>query len=87
MEIRPELQQLSVGDRIVLHGRSGVGPQVARLDAERALVLGGWPNDRGSQATWAFYLLDGPNGRRDCSSGDAGSLAGGSPRSSGSGRT
>ncbi len=62
MEIRPELQQLSVGDRIVLHGRSGIGPQVARLDAERALVLGGPPNDRGSQATWAFYLLDGPNG-------------------------
>ena len=46
----------------VLHGRSASGPQVVRLDAERALVLGGPPNERGSQATWAFHLLDGPNG-------------------------
>lgn len=62
MEIRPELQQLRVGDTIVLHGRSGFGPEVTRLDPERALVLGGPPNETGSQATWGFYLLDGPNG-------------------------
>ena len=62
MEIRPELQRLRVGDRIVTHGRSGFGPKVTRLEAERALVLGGPPNEEGSQATWAFYLLDGPNG-------------------------
>jgi hypothetical protein len=62
MEIRPQLQSLSVGDRIVLHGRSGFGPEVLRLEPEHALVLGGAPNQRGSQATWAFYLLDGPFG-------------------------
>jgi len=61
-EIRPELQSLDVGDTIVLHGRSGFGPEVTRLDPGRALVLGGPPNEKGSQATWAFYLLDGPNG-------------------------
>lgn len=61
-EILPQLQSLDVGDTIVLHGRSGFGPEVVRLDPERALVLGGRPNEKGSQATWAFYLLDGPNG-------------------------
>jgi hypothetical protein len=25
-------------------------------------VLGGPPNERGSQATWTFHLLEGPNG-------------------------
>jgi hypothetical protein len=62
IEIRPELQSLDVGDTIVLHGRSGFGPEVVRLDPGRALVLGGPPNEKGSQAPWAFYLLDGPNG-------------------------
>jgi hypothetical protein len=62
MEIRPELQQLRVGETIVLHGRSGYGLEVVRLDPGRALVLGGPPNEKGSQATWGFYLLDGPNG-------------------------
>jgi hypothetical protein len=62
VEIRPELQSLNVGDTIVLHGRSGFGPKVVRLDPGRALVLGGPPNEKGSQATWSFYLLDGPNG-------------------------
>jgi hypothetical protein len=61
-EIRPELQQLRVGDRVVLHGRSGFGPEVVRLDPGRALVLGGPPNERGSRAIWGFHLLDGPNG-------------------------
>ncbi|MGB0091136.1 MAG: hypothetical protein WBP81_01140 [Solirubrobacteraceae bacterium] len=61
-EIRPELQQLQGGDRIVLHGRSGFGPEVMRLEPERAFVLGGPPNENGSQATWAYHLLDGPNG-------------------------
>lgn len=61
-EIRPELQRLRVGDRVVLHGPSGLGPDVVRLEREHALVLGGQPNAKGSQATWAFYLLDGPNG-------------------------
>jgi hypothetical protein len=62
MEIRPELQRLAVGDVIVTHGRSGFGPEVTRLERERALVLGGAPNRKGSQTTWAFYLLDGPDG-------------------------
>jgi hypothetical protein len=62
LEIRPELQQLQVGDRIVLHGRSGFGPEVVRLEPERALVLGGPPNEKGSQATWAFHLLERRNG-------------------------
>lgn len=61
-EIRPELQQLRVGDTVVLHGRSGFGPQVVVFEPERALVLGGPPNEKGSQATWGFYLLDGPGG-------------------------
>jgi hypothetical protein len=61
-EIRPELQQLQVGDRVVLHGRSGFGPEVARLEPGRALVLGGSPNAKGSQVTWAFYVLEGPSG-------------------------
>lgn len=61
-EIRPELQQLRVGDQVVLHGRSGYGPEVVRLEPGRALVLGGSPNARGSQATWAFHLLEGPSG-------------------------
>ena len=61
-ELRPELQQLGVGDTVVLHGRSGFGPRVVVLEAERALVLGGPPNEKGSQATWGFHLLDGPGG-------------------------
>jgi hypothetical protein len=62
MELRPELQQLRVGETIITHGRSGFGPPVTRIEPERALVLGGPPNERGSQATWAFHLLDGPGG-------------------------
>jgi hypothetical protein len=61
-EIRPELQQLQVGDTIVTHGRSGFGPPVTQLEPERALVLGGVPNEKGSQSTWAFHLLDGAGG-------------------------
>jgi hypothetical protein len=61
MEIRPELQTLEVGDTVVTHGRSGFGPPVSRIEPERALVLGGPPNANGSQATWAFHLLDGAN--------------------------
>jgi hypothetical protein len=60
-EIRPELQTLSVGD-VVRTLPTGFGPQVVLLDPERALVLGGPPNAKGSQATWAFYLLDAPDG-------------------------
>lgn len=63
-EIRPELQAPRVGDTIVLHGRSGFGPRLVRLEAQRAFVLGGPPNEKGSQATWGFYLLDAPNGTR-----------------------
>jgi hypothetical protein len=61
-EIRPQMSPLQIGDRVVLHGRSGYGPEVVRLEPEQALVLGGPPNQRGSRATWAFHLLDGPNG-------------------------
>jgi hypothetical protein len=61
LEIRQELQRLAVGDVIVTHGRSGFGPKVTRLDPERALVLGGPPNSKGSQTTWAFHLRDGPD--------------------------
>jgi hypothetical protein len=62
MVIRPELQRLQVGDTIVTHGRSGFGPPVTLLEPERALVLGGPPNEKGSRSTWAFHLLDGPDG-------------------------
>lgn len=62
MGIRAELQQLPAGDTIVLHGRSGFGPEVVSLNPERALVLGGPPNEMGSQATWGFYLLEDTDG-------------------------
>lgn len=62
LEIRPELQRLGVGDTIVTHGRSGFGPPVTRIEPERSLVLGGPPNRKGSRSTWAFHLLDGPDG-------------------------
>jgi hypothetical protein len=62
VEIRPELQQLRVGHTIITHGRSGFGPLVTRIEPERSLVLGGSPNDKGSQSTWAFHLLGGPDG-------------------------
>lgn len=62
LEIRPELQQLRVGDTIITHGRSGFGPPVTRIEPERSLVLGGPPNENGSRSTWAFHLLDGPDG-------------------------
>jgi hypothetical protein len=51
-----------VGDTVVTHGRSGFGPPVTRIGPERALVLGGPPNAKGSQATWAFHLLDSADG-------------------------
>ena len=60
-EIRPELQTLRVGDTVRTHA-SGYGPKVLRLQPDRALVLGGAPDTSGSEATWAFYLLDGPAG-------------------------
>jgi hypothetical protein len=60
-EIRPELQRLRVGDTIRMHA-SGFGPQVMILDPERALVLGGPPDARGSQASWSFYLVDAAGG-------------------------
>jgi hypothetical protein len=60
-EIRPELQALQVGDVVRMHA-SGFGPQVTILQPEHALVLGGTSDARGSNATWAFYLFDGPQG-------------------------
>jgi hypothetical protein len=60
-EIRPELQQLRVGDVVRMHN-SGIGPEVTILQPGHALVLGGVPDTRGSNATWAFYLFDGPEG-------------------------
>jgi hypothetical protein len=60
-EIRSELQQLKVGGTIRLY-RNGFGPPVAIIEPERALVLGGPLDTKGSGATWAFYLVDGPNG-------------------------
>jgi hypothetical protein len=61
-EIRPELQQLRIGDVIRTH-RSGYGPRVTILQPERALVLGGPADANGSQATWGFHLLDAGKGR------------------------
>jgi hypothetical protein len=61
LELRPELQRLRVGDTVRTH-RSGYGPTVTRLEPERALVLGGPPNAKGSRAVWAFHLVDGPDG-------------------------
>jgi len=61
MEIRPELQELRVGDTIRMHA-TGYGPEVMMLEPEQALVLGGPPDASGTQTTWSFYLLDGPGG-------------------------
>ena len=61
LELRRELQALGVGDRIRMHA-NGFGPTVSVLESERALVLSGPPNARGSQASWAFYLLQTPDG-------------------------
>jgi hypothetical protein len=61
LEVEPKLQTLRVGDRVRLHA-SGFGPEVMMLEPERALVLGGPANEKGSQATWSFYLLDGVGG-------------------------
>jgi hypothetical protein len=61
LEIRPELQRLRVWDVVRMH-RRGFGSRVTMLDPERTLVLGGPPNENGSQATWGFHLLDGPDG-------------------------
>jgi hypothetical protein len=61
LEIRPELQRLRVGDTIRMLA-TGFGPRVMMLDPERALVLGGQPHHDGSQAMWAFYLFDRPDG-------------------------
>ena len=76
MEIRPELQRLRVGDTIVTARTLGFGPPVTRIEPGRSLVLGGPPNNKGSQATWAFHLLDGPRRPRACSSGAVASPAG-----------
>jgi hypothetical protein len=62
LELRPGLQRLRVGDTVVTHGASGYGPRASVLDPGRALVLGGVPTAGGSNATWAFHLLDGPGG-------------------------
>ena len=61
LELRPELQTLHVGDTIRVHA-NGFGPTVAIVERERALVLGGPPNENGSQASWGFYLLQTPEG-------------------------
>jgi hypothetical protein len=61
LEIRPELQRLQLGDTVRMH-RSGFGPTVACIEPGRSLVLGGPPDAKGSQATWAFHLIDGPMG-------------------------
>ncbi len=37
---------------------SGFGLPVSILVPQQALVLGGAPDARGSQATWAFHLFD-----------------------------
>ena len=81
-EIREDLQRPRVGDTIVLHGRSGYGPHVLAIEAERAFVLGGPPNEKGSQATWALYLLDAATGPPACSSAAADSPGEDCPRSS-----
>jgi hypothetical protein len=60
-QIRSELQHLHVGDTIRTHA-SGFGPPVSIIDPERALVLGGSADASGSQATWSFYVFDGPGG-------------------------
>jgi hypothetical protein len=60
-EIRPELQDLAVGEVVRMHA-SGFGPEVSVLEPERALVLGGAPDAAGSNSIWGFHLLDGPAG-------------------------
>lgn len=55
LELRRELQELRTGDTVRMHA-NGFGAKVAILDPERALVLCGAPDNKGSQTTWGFYL-------------------------------
>lgn len=61
LEIRPELQGLRTGDVIPMH-RSGFGPVVSVILPERALVLGGQPQEDGSLSVWGFHLFEAPGG-------------------------
>ena len=61
--LRPDLQQLRVGDAVRMHA-SGFGLPVSILVPQQALVLGGPSDARGSQATWAFHLFDDRDGSR-----------------------
>lgn len=42
--------------------RTGYGPKVMLVEPERALVLGGPPDERGSQYEWSFHLFHWRNG-------------------------
>ena len=59
--LRPELQQIREGDVIRMH-RTGYGPTVMLVQPERSLVLGGLPDERGSQFGWSFHLFHGARG-------------------------
>ena len=61
LELRSELQQLRVGDRVRMHA-NGFGPSVSIVDPGHTLVLGGPPDANGSHATWGFYLLQTEDG-------------------------
>lgn len=85
LEIRPALQQLQVGDRIVLHGRSGFGPEVVRLEPERAWCSGVRPTRRARKRPGLSTCSRAGMARRDCLSGGVASPAGAWARSSASG--
>ena len=60
-EIVPELQQLQKGTLSCCTDTRALARRSCCYRTS-ALVLGGPPNEKGSQATWGFYLLDGPDG-------------------------
>lgn len=55
--VRPELQQLAIGDPVRLHPKSPP-LEVRLLDAQRHLVLAGNDADGATISSWAFHLLD-----------------------------
>lgn len=55
-EIRPELQDLAIGDKIRF-GPEGYPFQVVRaIDPKRTLILGSPPEEQAMRATWVFHL-------------------------------
>jgi hypothetical protein len=61
-EIRPELQELTVGDTVVTHGRSGFGHPSLASNPSAPWCSAGRRTQRAHRRPGAFHLLDSANG-------------------------